>query len=139
MAEDKLNSKVVTGRELVKGIPIEIKTAVHGVTISGLVKDVKISFECEEETFKDEQGLTCTHIASNPTMSMDFTVMAASDSLLPQAGDKIDNTGLAALGVQSTGTVIVSPGAGRSYSNEGVSEITFKAVWYPFLEESTNA
>lgn len=137
MAESNIAKENKVGRCPIKGVPIEIKDAVHKVTVAGIVKDVKTTWENEEELIKDESGANCGYSARNTTLKMDFTVMSEEASVLPRAGMTIDHASLSPLGVTDQGTVVVNSGSSRNYSNEGVSEITFSATWHPFMEDSS--
>lgn len=128
--------EVQTGRKVLRGIPAQIKSAVHGVTTAGIVKTVSPSEDANEETVLDESGATCTHITSDPKIKMDFTLTAEAGAKLPRTGDIITNTDLSPLGVGTGGTVIVNPGAKMDWSNDQACQMSFSATWYPFITTS---
>lgn len=125
--------EVQTGRKVLRNIPAEIKSAVHGVTTSGIVKTVSPSEDANEETLLDESGVTCTHITSDPKLKLDFSLIAETGAKLPHAGDLIANTNLTPLGVGTGGAIIVNPGAKWDWANDQACQMSFSATWYPFI------
>ena len=112
---------------MVWGIPAGVKTAVHGVTTSGIVQSVNKSGSIQESEIMDEDSDYCTHVAYAKKRDLTIEVICEPDTEEPDEGDVIGP--LTALGI--TGGQCIVKSAAEVFSNAEAKKLTITATHYP--------
>lgn len=127
-------SASVKGKQVIWGIVAGAITAAHAATTSGIVESFSVTPGGNVEDVPDEDGDFVARVDHGVTNTIELTVKALSDTVLPAKGDEL--TGLGTIeGIDfSVGRVFVEDSSADS-NGSAVKTISVTAKHYPDMPD----